>query len=128
MRPRECPDSTAGISHLWVPPQSCQETMFDILPPELATPSEVKYVLAHAMPTGLGIGSAGLGSPLSELPWEEAKQTILLIVCTIPMTAELHFHYGAAEFLVEPVLEGRIKQVAVYYDGVRLSGRLYLYT
>ncbi|KAK0432515.1 hypothetical protein EV421DRAFT_1742258 [Armillaria borealis] len=36
------------------------------------------------MPTGLGIGSVGLELPLSELPWEEAKQTILLIVWKNP--------------------------------------------
>ncbi|KAK0465861.1 uncharacterized protein EV420DRAFT_798336 [Desarmillaria tabescens] len=112
------------------------KTMFDILPPELkslAVRSKVKYAPlpyvwmapAHAVSTGLGLGSEGLEIPYNKLPpWEEAKRMVLPVLWKNPVTGELHLQVhpcAVAELLVDPILEGGKKEGALYPDGAHLT-------
>jgi len=110
--------------------------MFDILPANLkslAVRSKVQYAphpyvwmgTAKALPTGLGMYSAGTEVAAEDLPpYEESKIKTLPMLWKNPVTGKLHLQVhpsGVQSLHVAPLPEGADKEGALYPDGAHLS-------
>ncbi|KAJ3500963.1 hypothetical protein NLJ89_g9556 [Agrocybe chaxingu] len=112
------------------------KVMFDIMPRELkslALRSRAKYAPhpflwmrnAKAKPTGLGLETEGLETPLEELPaWEEGKVKTYPFIWKNPVTGGLHLQVHPCAIIevdIDPLPPNAERQGARFPEGGRLT-------